>query len=69
MSNNTYKSQYDLGLSRMPIVYSDVFLIFFIDSMWPNITKGISCLLLKKKIRFLNYLTEDLTSIPMIPNS
>ena len=30
--------------------------------MWPNTTKGTSCLL-------LNYLTEDLTSFPMIPNS
>ena len=31
--------------------------------------KGTSCLLLKKKKRFLNNLTVDLTSFPMIPNS
>ena len=30
--------------------------------MSPNTTKGTSCLLLKKKIRFLHYLAEDLTS-------
>ena len=34
--------------------------------MWPNTTKGTSCLLLNK-LRFLDYLTEYLTSFPMIP--
>ena len=34
----------------------------------PNTTKGTSCLLMKK-LRFMQYLTEDLTSFPMIPNS
>ena len=36
--------------------------------MWPNKTKGTSRLLLRK-LRFLYYVTEDLTSFPMIPNS
>ena len=33
-----------------------------------NTTKGTSCLHLRK-FRFLHYLTEDLTSFPIIPNS
>ena len=35
----------------------------------PDTTKGTSGLLLKEKNEFLHYLTEDLTSFPMIPNS
>ena len=36
--------------------------------MWSNTTKGTSCLLLNK-LRFLQYLTEDLTRFPMIPEN
>ena len=38
------------------------------DYLWPNTTKGTSCLFLKILI-FLHYLTEDFTSFRMIPNS
>ena len=36
------------------------------QQMWPNTTKGTSCLLLRK-LRYLHYLPEDFTSFPMIP--
>ena len=35
----------------------------------PNTTKGTSCLLLKKKMRFLHNIREDLKSFLMIQNS
>ena len=34
-----------------------------LDNMWPNTSKGTSCLHLRK-LRFLHYLTEYLTSFP-----
>ena len=34
-------------------------------NLWPNTTKGTWCLLLRK-LRFVHYLTDELTSFPMI---
>ena len=41
---------------------------FYFLYMWPNTTKGTWCLLLRK-LRSVHYLTDELTSFPMIPNS
>ena len=41
---------------------------FFTAYMWPSTTKETWCLLLRK-LRFVHYLKDELTSFPMIPNS
>ena len=63
------------SLGERPLIYikcldfwTFVVVVYGILYMWPSTTKGTWCLLLRK-LRFVHYLTGELTSFPMIPNS
>ena len=67
VSSNWYVPRYTPTHKLLPEMILMIDCRYNSEYMWPNTTKGTSCLLLRK-LRLLHYLTEDITSFPMIPN-